>query len=94
MNISGVELTENKGLKFALKKNLNRFNTYIDINKFARSLHIKKYMMSKPGENLLRNSSVKSEIKFSDLKNKSLFNPPMGTEGHIEVFRRMVLKDL
>lgn len=48
MNISGVELTENeirvldKGLKFAPKKNLNKFNTYIDINKFARSLHIKK----------------------------------------------------
>lgn len=49
-------------------------------------------MLNKPGENIIRNNIVESEIKFSDLRNKSLFNPPIGTEGHIEVFRRMILK--
>lgn len=30
----------------------------------------------------------------STLKNKSLFNPPPGNEGHIDVFKRMVIQDL
>lgn len=53
-NISGVELTRNerkvldKGLKFAPKRNLNIFDTYIDIQRYTRKLNIQKYFLNKP----------------------------------------------
>lgn len=78
INISGGELTReeikvlDKGLKFAPKKNLNTFNAYVDINKFTRSLHIKKYMLSNPGDGREKNISDTNGILFSSLRNKSL----------------------
>ena len=66
----------------------------MDINKFARSLHIKKYMMNKPGEGITRNITEETDVVYSNLRNKSVFKPPISNDGHIEAFRRMVLKDL
>lgn len=37
---------------------------------------------------------MESRTQFSNLKNKSLIKPSIDKEGHIEVFQRMVLKDL
>lgn len=72
-----------KALKCAPKKNLNNFNTYVDINKFSRSLHT-----SKPGEGITRSAPDTNGILFSNVRNKSLFNPPIGNDGHIEVFSK------
>lgn len=51
-------------------------------------------MMNKPGENLTKRNIETNEIIYSTLRNKSLFNPPIGNEGHVEVFRKMFFKDL
>lgn len=83
-----------KGLKFAPIKNINKFNAYVDINKFIRSLNIKKYMLNNTGVGRGTKIPDNNGIQYSNLKNKSLFNPPPGNEGHIEVFKKLVLKDL
>lgn len=55
-NINGTDLSEDelkvldKGLKFAPVWNFNKFQTYIILQKFIRTLNIKKYFLSKPGE--------------------------------------------
>lgn len=44
INISGIDLSQEKirtldrGLKFAPKKNFNKFNAYVDIQEFTRKL--------------------------------------------------------
>lgn len=50
-------------------------------------------MLSKPGE-MIRNVTNPDRYAHSTLKNKLLFNPPPGSEGHIDVFKRMVTQDL
>lgn len=51
-------------------------------------------MLSNPGEGRGRASPDNNGILFSDLRNKSLFNPPTGTAGHIDVFKKTILNDL
>lgn len=36
----------------------------------------------------------KYNVQHTSLRNKSLYNPPVSDNGHIEVFKRMVVQDL
>lgn len=48
--------------------------------------------MSQPLE---KKATYKEEaFQHMSLRNKSLFNPPVSDNGHIEVFKRMVVQDL
>lgn len=49
-------------------------------------------MISQPLE---KKVICKEEIfQHTSLRNKSLFNPPVSDNGHIEVFKKMVVEDL
>lgn len=48
----------NKGLKLAPKAKLNKFQTFIDIQKFTRQLRMKRYLIQNP---ILRNSNQSLE---------------------------------
>lgn len=81
-------------MKFTPACNLSKFKTYISLQKFVRTLNIKKYFLSKPGErSVLTGSTVPSGI-HSNLANKSVFNPPKNDHKHVEVFKNMVISDL
>lgn len=93
-NISGINLTQHKlkvldkGLKFATKKNLSKFDAYVDIQKCTQRLNIKKYMLSKPGEPPINRAIESNTIMHIALRNKSLFIPPRGNEGHVDAFKK------
>lgn len=99
-NLSGIEititelLTLDKGLKYAPKRNLNKFEMYVDIQKYTRRLNIKKYMLNKTPNTLNGRSDTPGRIVHSQLRNKSLFNPPFHNNEQIEVFNQMVVQDL
>lgn len=83
-----------KGLKHAPKSNLNKFNTYIGIQKYIRKINIKKYMMNnlwKPGNS--RIEITQPEV-HSTLRNASLFNPQITNNQNVEVFKNLVLQDI
>lgn len=97
-NLSKTTLTQeetfvlNKGLKCVPPKQMNRFNTFIDIHKYIRRINIQRYILSNP-------ISVKTavdigHIRHSGLSNASVFNPPGTLSPSINVFRDLVLKDL
>ena len=86
-------ITLDKGLKFAPKRNLSKFDTYVDIKKFTRKLNIKKYMLTQP-ITYQAVPNMPGRVEHSQLRNKSLFNPQVVNNQHIEVFSKMVLKDL
>ena len=95
-NLSTKTLTDSekslldKGLKFAPPQSLNRFGTYMDIHKFVRKIHIKRYMAGiTPSHRLLTNGFV-----HSGLSNSSLFNPPGGMAPSLKTFRDVLLRDL
>lgn len=97
--ISGIELTRSellpldKGLKYAPKQNLNKFYLCVDIQKYTGRLNIKKYMLNRtPVENGGNGgrTDTPGRIMHSQLRNKSLFNPPVHNKQHIEVFNKMV----
>ena len=87
-------MTLDKGLKFAPKRNLNKFDAYVDVRKFVRKLNIKKYMLNQPVRNQADRNMDEGRVQYSTLRNKSLFNPQVPNNHHIEVFSKMVLKDL
>lgn len=90
--ISKEELsTLGKGLKFVPPRNLNKFQTFIDVQKYTRKLNIKRYVLSNPARQLSREASV---VTHSGLRNASLFNPPSTGAPNVTVFRDLVLKDL
>ena len=95
-NLSGVDLTEDeirvldKGLKFAPVRNLNKFETYVSVQKYIRNLNLKKYFLSNPV--IKNNIAVTSH--HSTLRNKSVFNPQYTDTKHLDVFRNLVCKDL
>lgn len=74
-NISGVDLSENelrvldKGLKFAPACNLSKF---VSLQKFVRTLNIKRYFLSKPGERLACANPTVSLGIHSNLAKKSV----------------------
>ena len=79
-----------RGLKFAPIRNMNKFQTYVNVQKYTRSLNMKKYFLSNPIE---RNSSGITP-GHSNLRNRSTFNPQYTDTRHLDVFRNMVCKDL
>ena len=84
-------------MKFAPKRNLNKFDVFVDVRKFVRKLNIKKYMLNQPVRNQANKVSRNTDeviVQHSNLRNKSLFNPQVPDNHHIEVFSKMVLKDL
>lgn len=53
-NLSGKDLAKeelqvlDKGLKYAPKRNFDKFQTYIGLQKYVRKLNIKKYILGNP----------------------------------------------
>lgn len=98
-NISGEELTRsetltlNQGLTYAPRKPLNKFQMFLDMQKYIRKLSIKRYFLSNP--NIRNHSQTGSQIsKGTGLKNASLFNPPGKLAPNLVVFKDLVLQDL
>lgn len=86
-----------KGLKYAPKQNLNKFNLHVDIQKYTRKLNIKKYMLNKTVATNVDNRGLidtPGRVTHSQLRNKSLFNPPVHNNQHIEVFNKMVTQEV
>lgn len=79
-----------RGLKFVPTQNLNKFQTYVNIQKCVRTLNIKKYFLSNP---INRKLTIYGGV-HSNLLNKSTFNPPNIDNKYLEVFKNMVFKDL
>lgn len=79
-NLSGEELTRaekltlNQGLKYAPRKPLNKFQMFLDVQKYIRKLSIKRYFVSNP---ITRNhcQTGSQTPKGTGLRNVSLFNP-------------------
>lgn len=69
-------LTLDKGLKYAPKRNLNKFEVYMDIQKYTRKLNIQKYMLNQTPSIKPNRVDTPGRIVHSQLRNKSLFNPP------------------
>lgn len=96
-NLSGIEFTKaekiilNKGLKFVPYKPLNKFQTFIDVQKYVRKLNIKRHFLSIP-----KGTSIVNRVKPSGtgLRNASTFNPPRNPAPTIVVFKDLVLQDL
>lgn len=81
----------NRGLKFAPDKSLDKFNTYIDLHKFIRTLNLKKYFVQQPG---ISGTLHIPEYTHSNLKEKSTFMPYTTNNECIEAFKKATLKDL
>lgn len=79
-----------KSLKFAPIKNLNTFDTYINIQKYVRTLNIKKYFLSKP---IVRPTPNIVEPS-THLRNRSTFNPLTTGNKFVDLFKNMVVNDL
>lgn len=67
----------NKGLKYVPAKQLNKFSTFIDIQKYVRKLNIQRYFLSNPTRPSLPESA--SSVVHSGFSNHSLFNPSGST---------------
>lgn len=80
-----------KGLKFVPPKRLNKFTTFIDIQKYVRKLNVQRYIIPNP---IRSQNEVASHIVHSGLSNPSLLNPPGPIAPSIKVFRDLVLQDL
>ena len=82
-----------RGLKFAPVRNLNKFETYVSVQKYIRNLNLKKYFLSNP---VMRNAPAVAPkpSNHSTLRNKSVFNPQHTDTKHLDVFRNLVCKDL
>lgn len=83
-----------KGLKHAPVKNLNKFNTYIGIQKYIRKINIKKYMLSNPASLETIQHRTINKVQHRTLRNNSIYNPQVSDNQHIEVFKKLVLQVL
>lgn len=93
--ISADELSVlDKGLKYAPANNLNKFDTYIGILKYIRKVNVKKYYLSNPYNTINTTRNNTTMVTHSTLRNNSVFNPQVSDNQHIEVFKKLVLKDL
>lgn len=81
-------LTLDKGIKFAPKKGLNKFETYVGLQKFIRKLNIKKYYAINPIERAITNNS------FTNLRNNSVFNPHITNNKYVDLFKKLVTSEL
>lgn len=98
-NLSGVDLSEeellvlSQGLKFAPSKNIDKFDVFVDIEKFIRKLNIKKHFSLQANISSPPNG-IETTYLHSGLKNNSVFNPKKSTHHHIEVFKNMVQEEV
>lgn len=81
-------MTLDKGIKFAPKKGLNKFETYVGVQKFIRKLNIKKYYALNPVEKMVINN------KFTNLRNNSVFNPHVANNKYVDLFKKLVTTEL
>ena len=81
-----------KGLKFAPPKRLDKFGTFIDIQKYIRKINIQRYLITNPIRNEPR--AATSGTVHSGLRNPSLFNPSVPAAAAVNIFKDLVLKDL
>ncbi|CAH2302160.1 Hypothetical predicted protein [Pelobates cultripes] len=73
LNSPQIKLLQ-KGLKFAPTKKLNKFETYVDLNKFKRTLCLKKFFYKNPF--LTNSEDTQHDVyKHTNLKEKSKFYP-------------------
>lgn len=76
-------------MKYALPHSLNKFQTFIHVQKYNSKLNFKGYVMSNP----VKDRTVVTDIQHSYLTNASLFNPPGNMSSSIKVVKYLVLKD-
>lgn len=94
-NLSNVVFSENEhkvlelGLKFALDKNLNKFDVFIDFQKFIRKMNIKKFY----AKNNSATEQAFEEFIHTTLRNNSVFNPKLTNNHFVEVFKSVVEQD-
>lgn len=96
-NLSDAVFTEDElkildlGLKYAPEKGIDKFEVYIDLQKFIRKLKIKKHYA-------LNHEAIPMTeadgFVHTKLRNNSIFNPKVPGEQCIGAFRRMVENDL
>lgn len=77
-----------KGIKYAPKKGLNKFETYIGIQKCIRKLNVKKYYAQNPVER------AAIEGNFTELRNKSVFNHKIVNNKYVDLLKRLVTTEL
>ena len=96
-NLAGVELSKaeltvlSQGMKFAPSKNINKFDVFVDVEKYVRKLNIKKHFSQ---HNSITPHLEITEYQHTNLKNNSTFNPKKGTHHHVEVFENMVQEEI
>lgn len=81
------------GLKYAPDKELDKFEVYIDLQKFVRKLNIKKFFALNRKEKNQANQQI-PYYKHSNLRNNSIFNPKTQQNESLVVFKKMVERDL
>lgn len=79
------------GLKFAPQKKIDKFEVFIDLQKFIRKLKIKKHYAL---NNKITPTVEPSGFAHKKLKNNSIFNPKVPGDQCIGAFKRMVESDL
>ena len=99
-NLSSAVLTDeekhvlDKGLKYVPPRTLNKFSTFIDVQKFVRKLSIQRHFLAPPLNIVPTVSKPLDTHVHSGLANPSLFNPSGNMAPAINVFRSLVLQDL
>lgn len=64
---------------------MDKFELFVDIEKFSRKLNIKKFFIENKFKERIEESS---SFSHDGLKKKSTFNPKSTTYKHIEVFKK------
>lgn len=99
-NLSGKPFNDDeirvldRGLKYAPTRNLNKFHTYINLQKYIQNVSIKNFFLSNP---VTRTATIPEKATLShhsNLRNKSVFNPANADTKHLDVFRNIVMKGL
>lgn len=95
-NLSDVQFSKEElevldlGLKFAPDKPLDKFEVYIDLQKFMRKLNIKKHFAMNTDNRIKENS----EYIQTNLRNNSIFNLKMQGNQCMGAFKKIVEDDL
>uniref|UniRef100_A0A8C5Q3U3 Reverse transcriptase domain-containing protein n=1 Tax=Leptobrachium leishanense TaxID=445787 RepID=A0A8C5Q3U3_9ANUR len=95
-NLSTKVLTEaqikvlKKGLKYAPTRNIDKFETYVDLQNFKKNLCLKKYFLRNP---LARTAPIEI-YQHTKLKEKSNFYPRSMLSNEINAFEQVVLKEI
>lgn len=93
-NLSGKHLTReeiftlDRGIKYAPKKGLNKFQTYVGIQTFIRKLNVMKYYVQNPMERVVM------EGNHTELRNNSVFNPSIANNKYVDMFKRLGTAEL